>query len=117
MLMFNFSLCFQLANIIWGEAGENDDHIVPYPEASDDYCNKKEWGQESHTIKPTEQKTPVAKIDLHSSSNFDTIEGISTSEFGTDSWPDLSLSDVAKTEQHCIGTEAHDNFTEIINSG
>lgn len=92
----------ELANIIWGEAGENDDHIVPYPEASDDYCNKKEWGQESHTIKPTEQKTPVAKIDLHSSSNFDTIEGISTSEFGTDSWPDLSLSDVAKTEQHCI---------------
>ena len=27
--------CFQLANIVWGEAGESDDHIVPYPEAED----------------------------------------------------------------------------------
>ncbi|KAM1702637.1 hypothetical protein ACFX1X_028224 [Malus domestica] len=44
----------ELANIIWGAADKSDDHIVPYNEASDDYCNKKEWKQESHTIKPTE---------------------------------------------------------------
>ncbi|KAB2627428.1 hypothetical protein D8674_021046 [Pyrus ussuriensis x Pyrus communis] len=97
----------ELANIIWGEAGESDDHIVPYNEASEDYCNKKEWKQESHNMKPTEQKIHGSKIDLQdrkleSSSNFDMGEGISTSEFGMDSWPDLSLSNVAKSEQHCI---------------
>ena len=35
--------CFQLANIIWGEGGESDDHIVPYPEVNEDVSNKKEW--------------------------------------------------------------------------
>ncbi|XP_068328655.1 protein LNK2-like isoform X1 [Pyrus communis] len=97
----------ELANIIWSEAVESDDHIVPYNEASEDYRNKKQWKQESHTIKPTEQKTHGPKIDLQdrmleSSPNFDTSEGISTSEFGMDSWPDLSLANVAKSEQHCI---------------
>ncbi|KAK9912890.1 hypothetical protein M0R45_036724 [Rubus argutus] len=97
----------ELANIIWGEACESDDHIVPYPEASDDYRDKMDHNQESDTIKPTEQKTPGAKIELHgrepeSSSNFETGEGISTSGFGTDSWPDLSLSSFEKTEQHCM---------------
>ncbi|KAM1048819.1 hypothetical protein ACFX2C_027990 [Malus domestica] len=75
----------ELANITWGAADKSDDHIVPYNEASDDYCNKKEWKQESHTIKPTEQKTHGSKIDLQdrkleSSSNFDKSEGISTSD-------------------------------------
>ncbi|XP_050154830.1 protein LNK2-like isoform X2 [Malus sylvestris] len=97
----------ELANIIWSEAGESDDHIVPYNEASEDCRNKKEWKQESHTIKPTEQKTHGSKFDLQdrkleSSPNFDTSEGISTSEFGMDSWPDSSLANVAKSEQHCI---------------
>ncbi|KAB2621000.1 hypothetical protein D8674_040203 [Pyrus ussuriensis x Pyrus communis] len=80
---------------IWSEAVESEDHIVPYNEASEDYRNKKQWKQESHTIKPTEQKTHGPKIDLQD-------RRISTSEFGMDSWPDLSLANVAKSEQHCI---------------
>ena len=106
--MINSILSFQLANIIWGEACESDDHIVPYPEATDDYQDKKECNQESDTIKSTEQKAPGAKVELHgrapeSSSNFETGEGISTSGFRTDSWPDLSSFE--KSEQHCMGTE------------
>ncbi|KAM1811343.1 hypothetical protein ACFX12_027996 [Malus domestica] len=82
--MFNWN-DEELANIIWGAADKSDDHIVPYNEASDDYCNKKEWKHESHTIKPTEQKTHRSKIDLQdrkleNSSNFDKSEGISTSD-------------------------------------
>lgn len=121
--MINDLLSFQLANIIWGDACESDDHIVPYPEASDDYRDKLgEHNQESDTIKPTEQKAPGAKIDLQgrkpeSSPNFETGEGISTSGFGTDSWPDLSLSSLEKTEQHCMGTEAPDNLIENNNFG
>ncbi|XP_061997233.1 protein LNK2-like isoform X1 [Rosa rugosa] len=110
----------ELANIIWGEGCESDDHIVPYPEATDDYRDKKERNQESDTIKSTEQKAPGAKVDLHgrkpeSSSNFETGEGISSSRFETDSWPDLSLSSFEKTEQQCMGTETPDNLTDNNN--
>ncbi|XP_050385217.1 protein LNK2 [Argentina anserina] len=97
----------ELANIIWGEACESDDHIVPYPEATDEYLDKKVNNQESDTIKSTEHKALGSKVDLHgteleTSSNFKTSEGISTSGFGTDSWPDLSLSSLDKSEQHCM---------------
>uniref|UniRef100_A0A2N9FEZ4 Protein LNK2 n=1 Tax=Fagus sylvatica TaxID=28930 RepID=A0A2N9FEZ4_FAGSY len=92
-----------LANIIWGEAAESGDHIVPYPEASGDY-RKKKWNQEAATIKPTEQRTAVTEIDFHdrkleSSSNLNTNGEISTSGFGMDSWPHLSLSNAAKSDQ------------------
>ena len=56
--------CLQLANIIWGDATESDDHIVPFPEASEDLCNKKEWNQEAAGVTLVEQKKPEAKIDI-----------------------------------------------------
>lgn len=70
----------ELTNIIWGEAEDSDDHIVPYPEASEDYCKKKESSEEASTIKSSEQKAPGAKVDtdgrkLESISNVDTSEG------------------------------------------
>ena len=110
-------LKFQLANIIWGEADESGDHIVPYPEASEDY-RKKEWTQEAATNKPTEQRTAGAKTHLHgikleSSSNLETNGEISTSGFGVDSWPDLSLSNAVKAEQDSMGTGVSNNLTEI----
>lgn len=110
-------LKFQLANIIWGEADESGDHIVPYPEASEDY-RKKEWTQEAATNKPTEQRTARAKTDMHgikleSSSNLETNGEISTSGFGLDSWPDLSLSNTVKAEPDSMGTGVSNNLTEI----
>lgn len=102
--------CFQLANIIWGEAGESDDHIVPFPEVSEDLCKKKEWNQEAAGITLTEQKKPEAKSDfqgrtLGSSSNIDNSKGLSPTGYGVNSWPDLSLSSATKTDHGSLGTE------------
>ncbi|XP_023879320.1 protein LNK2 isoform X1 [Quercus suber] len=107
----------ELANIIWGEADESGDHIVPYPEASEDY-RKKEWTQEAATNKPTEQRTAGAKTHLHgikleSSSNHETNGEISTSGFSVDSWPHFSLSNAVKAEQDSMGTGVSNNLTEI----
>lgn len=111
-------LKFQLANIIWGGGEESGDHIVPYPEASEDYPKKKQWNQETATIKSTEPRTAGVKIDLHgrkleSSSDLDTNADITTSGFGVDLWPDLSLSNPAKTDQDSMGTEVSNSLTEI----
>ncbi|KAF3448779.1 hypothetical protein FNV43_RR09492 [Rhamnella rubrinervis] len=106
----------ELANIIWGEGAESDDHIVPYPEASENCCNKKELNHEASTIKHTEQKTPGAKIDLHrklnSGSNLGK-DGVSAKGFGMESWPDLSISNIAKSEQDSLCTEVSNSLSEI----
>lgn len=54
----------ELANIIWDEAAETGDHIVPYPRGIEDCRNKKEWKEEAAVIRPTEQKNRKAKVDL-----------------------------------------------------
>ncbi|KAK7343143.1 hypothetical protein VNO80_26106 [Phaseolus coccineus] len=105
----------ELANIVWGEAGESDDHIVPYQEASEDLHDEKKWNQEASPSKLIEQKRTETKTDFHkeklgSSSKFDTIEGQSASESGTNSWPDLSLSSAAKTDQGSWGAEVLKNL-------
>ncbi|MED6216209.1 hypothetical protein PIB30_005474 [Stylosanthes scabra] len=107
----------ELANIIWGEAGENDDHIVPYPEGSEDLSNKKEWNQEAGT-KLNEQKKPEAKTTFHerkigSSSNHDTGEELPGSGYGKSPWPNLSLSTVDKLDQGSLGTEVSKNLSEL----
>jgi hypothetical protein len=90
---------------------------VPYPDASEDYRNKKEWNQDAANIKPTEQRKAGSKIGLHgrkleSSSDLDTNEDITASGFGMDSWPDFSLSNAAKTDQDSMGTEVSNDLTE-----
>ncbi|MED6124465.1 hypothetical protein PIB30_059122 [Stylosanthes scabra] len=116
IVLSNFSLT-NLANIIWGEAGENDDHIVPYPEGSEDLNNKKEWNQEAGT-KLNEQKKPEAKTTFHerkigSSSNHDTGEELPGSGYGKNPWPNLSLSTVDKLDQGSLGTEVSKNLSEL----
>ncbi|KAH8512682.1 hypothetical protein H0E87_006102 [Populus deltoides] len=113
-----YSLSFQLTNIIWGEAEDSDDHIVPYPEASEDYCKKKESSEEASTIKSSEQKAPGAKVDtdgrkLESISNVDTSEGNSSLGLDMDRWPDLSSPNAAKTEQDSLETSISNHLTEI----
>ncbi|RDX85009.1 Protein LNK2 [Mucuna pruriens] len=107
----------ELANIIWGEGGESDDHIVPYPEVNEDLSNKKEWNQEAVETKLTELKRPEAKTDFHerklgSSSNLDNSGELPGSGYGTNSWPDLSLSSAAKIDQGSLGTEVPRNLSE-----
>uniref|UniRef100_A0A6N2JWN0 Uncharacterized protein n=1 Tax=Salix viminalis TaxID=40686 RepID=A0A6N2JWN0_SALVM len=108
----------ELTNIIWGEVDDCDDHIVPYPKASEDYCKKKESSEEASTIKSSEQKAPGAKVDiegrkLESISNVDTIEGTSSLGLDMDRWPDFSSSNAAKTEQDSLATSISNNLTDI----
>ncbi|XP_028785111.1 protein LNK2 isoform X2 [Neltuma alba] len=108
----------ELANIIWGDATESDDHIVPFPEGSDDLCNKKEWNQEAAGVTLAEQKKPEANIDFHgkkigNSSNNDNSKGPSDAGYGKSSWPDSSLSSAAKTDQGTLGTEVSKSLSEI----
>ncbi|KAH7548516.1 hypothetical protein JRO89_XS14G0145900 [Xanthoceras sorbifolium] len=117
MMMLD-TIYLQLTDIIWGEAGEADDHIVPYQEGNENYGNNKAWSQEPASIKPTERKATGAKIDfngkkLESVSNFNSNERNSPSGFGMDSWSDLSLSNAAQADQDSMGTEVTDNVAEI----
>ncbi|KAL2326388.1 hypothetical protein Fmac_025446 [Flemingia macrophylla] len=106
----------ELANIVWGEEGEtHDDHIVPYPEASEDLRDKKGWNKEDSFTKLIELEKIEPKADIHqgkqgSSSKLDVIEGQSPSESGTNSWPDLSLSSAAKTDHGSLGAEVSKNL-------
>lgn len=108
---------FQLANIIWDEGGESDDHIVPFPEASEDVRNKKEVNQESAVCKLSKLKQPEAKTDFHeklgSSSNLDNSGGLPDSGYGETSWHDLSLSSATKIEQGSLGTELSTHRGEL----
>ncbi|XP_027343867.1 protein LNK2 isoform X6 [Abrus precatorius] len=104
----------ELANIIWGEGVESDDHIVPYPEVNEDLSDKKEWNQE---VAATKLKRPEAKSDFHerklgSSSNLDNSGELPASGYGTNSWPDLSLSSAAKIDKGFLGTEVSKNLSE-----
>ncbi|XP_028785928.1 protein LNK2-like isoform X2 [Neltuma alba] len=108
----------ELANIIWGEAGASDDHIVPYPEVTADLGNKKEWNQEASSNKLSEHKRPEVKIDvqrrkLGSTSKLHNSGGLPASGYDTNSWADLSLSSAAKTDQGSLGTEVSKTFSEI----
>ncbi|XP_011016297.1 PREDICTED: uncharacterized protein LOC105119807 isoform X2 [Populus euphratica] len=108
----------QLTNIIWGEAEDSNDHIVPYPEASEDYCKKKESSEDASTIKSSEQKAPGAKVDtdgrkLESISNVDASEGTSSLGLDMDRWHNLSSPNAAKTEQDSLETSISNNLTEI----
>ncbi|KAJ6713280.1 PROTEIN LNK2 [Salix purpurea] len=105
----------KLTNIIWGET---DDHIVPFPDASEDYCKKKECSGEAGTINSSVQKAAGAKFDidgrkLESSSKFDTSEGTSASGVNIDQWPRLSLSTATKTDQDSFDTSMPNSSSDI----
>ncbi|CAI9102808.1 OLC1v1001153C2 [Oldenlandia corymbosa var. corymbosa] len=104
----------ELSNIIWGEEGESQDHIVPYPDAKEQNslgygdCIKKETNQETVDIKSTEQKESTALIDQHGvkqecSSQYDKGEDFPATEFSVDSWPD----------QDSLGTEKCESMIKI----
>ncbi|CAK8564607.1 unnamed protein product [Lathyrus sativus] len=106
----------ELANIIWDEGGESDDHIVPFPEKSEDYRNKKELNQEPAVCKLTKRKQPETKTDFHrkpgSSLNLDNSGRLLATGYGESSWSDLSLSSAAKIDQCPLGNDLSKNQEE-----
>ncbi|XP_010554475.1 PREDICTED: protein LNK2 isoform X2 [Tarenaya hassleriana] len=105
----------ELNNIIWGDDGETDDHIVPFKERSGLQLNRKEWSEKSKSHKPAEQKTLAAKIDLHGkkvASSYNDSEEISSSDFGLDSWPETSVSLDTRVNQDSSGTEVSNSLAE-----
>ncbi|KAK6163037.1 hypothetical protein DH2020_002878 [Rehmannia glutinosa] len=119
----------QLTNIIWDEAGESDDHIVPYPDQIEEKPPvlfgdpaKKETNQQISNITPVEQKKHTVKsehgVELDSSCKHDI--GESATGFGLDSWPDgpdPSSSNAAKSDQDSIGAATSNNVTKSLKSG
>lgn len=107
-----YSVEFQLTDIIWGGAGESDDHIVPYPDQVEEKPSnlfgdplKKEINQQTSKTSPPEQKNPRAKaehgVELDSNCKHDT--GELAAGFGHTSRSDVpdpssSSSNVANAE-------------------
>ncbi|XP_042490983.1 protein LNK2-like isoform X1 [Macadamia integrifolia] len=116
----------QLTDIIWGEATESGDHIVPYPKENEQKLLvtfgdqiKKQWDQDAKTIKTVEQKTTGPKNDstdcrLESSPQFNRNEGFSASGFDMDSWSDFPLS-IAECDEGYADRNGQDSIGEIRN--
>lgn len=126
IVMFYILFYFQLANIIWGEAQESDDHTVPYPNENDKKppatfgVNNKDWSQEVANVKPTVQTASGIEIQFHGNkqehcTNLDINEGLAGTGFAMGSWSDLSSSNAAKTNQDSMGTECQTVSLEFLN--
>lgn len=106
----------ELTSIIWGEAGENGEHVVPYQAGKEDDRPNKIQNEDITTLKPSEQKPLGAKLGLHGMklecfNRSNKNGGIAVSSL--DSWRNLSSSEAAKDEQGSVGTGVSDNVTEI----
>ncbi|KAF3633192.1 hypothetical protein FXO37_27165 [Capsicum annuum] len=113
-----------LTDIIWGETGESDDHIVPHPDGSEGKAPsygdniKKEWAVEASNIKPTDQKKSTTKTDLSNikldgSSKHDSGGASITAGCRMELGADLSLTNATKSNQYSLGAEASNNLTEV----
>lgn len=124
-----YSVVFQLTNIIWGEAGESDDHIVPYNDQIEEKPSnlfgdhpKKETKQQTSNTSPPEKKNPPTKaehgVELDTNSKYDS--GEPATGFDHTSWsdgPDPSSSNVSKAEQDSAGATISKNITKSSESG
>ncbi|XP_047254194.1 protein LNK2 isoform X9 [Capsicum annuum] len=121
--MFNWN-DKELTDIIWGETGESDDHIVPHPDGSEGKAPsygdniKKEWAVEASNIKPTDQKKSTTKTDLSNikldgSSKHDSGGASITAGCRMELGADLSLTNATKSNQYSLGAEASNNLTEV----
>lgn len=89
---------------------------MPYPEASENYYDKKEWNQDTVYTKLVEQKSPGTNADdthgrkLEGSPGKE--EGTSASNLSNDPLVDLSLSKPCRIDQDSKGTEVSRELTE-----
>lgn len=110
----------QLADIIWGDANDSGDHIVPYPKGSEENklyayegLSKKKTSQEANTVvKSGEHKKSEDKNDLLGSkpednSYFNTNEELSSPRLNMDSWP-ADISD-----RDSIGKKVSNDFPDV----
>ncbi|CAL1411694.1 unnamed protein product [Linum trigynum] len=107
----------ELTSIIWDAAEGSDNHIVPYPGASEAYSRKREWTHEASNNKLEEQKAFVTEVATNgekpeSTSNVHNSEGTSTSGYHMDPWP-------AKTNQDSFETSGSSlsEITKFDSSG
>ncbi|KAL1535113.1 protein LNK2-like isoform X1 [Salvia divinorum] len=119
----------ELRNIIWGEAGESDDHIVPYPDQVEEKPSilfgdppKKEKNQHTSNTSPPEVKNPptTAEHGVELDSNCSNDTGDPTTEFDHTSWsdcPNPSSSNVPKAEQDTAGAIASESITRSSERG
>lgn len=110
----------ELANVIWDEAGENEDHIVPYPdETYEKPCGP--YGEHSkvsdHDTANVTEKTPVSINDSRVRSNihYDIHGTVSTEGLG--SLPDLPPSDATKLDlEHTDEKAEVDNGAQVFDN-
>ncbi|KAG9150678.1 hypothetical protein Leryth_008140 [Lithospermum erythrorhizon] len=107
----------EITNIIWGEARESDDHIVPYPDANEEkHSNsfgdqtKKGWDEEAHSIKP--DGADFREPELKGNPKYEEDECLEDG-LGLESRPSASISNSTKTEQDSTRMGASSNLTEI----
>ncbi|KAL9175439.1 hypothetical protein ABFS82_02G112200 [Erythranthe guttata] len=107
----------ELTNIVWGEARESDDHIVPYPGQIEEKPavlfgdpSKKEINQQTTNISSVEQKKPTVKseyaVELDSSPKYDTCEPVT----GVGPHSETSSSNAAKADPESIDVAASSNI-------
>ncbi|XP_051152345.1 protein LNK2 isoform X2 [Andrographis paniculata] len=119
----------ELTNIIWGEAGESDDHIVPYPDQIEEKqpalfgeLSKKETNQQLSNNSPTELKKPLVKsepgVEVNEKSKYDISKP--ATGFGVDSWPDgpaPSSSNATKGDLESTGMTVSSNIIKSSKYG
>ncbi|XP_057807826.1 protein LNK2 isoform X3 [Salvia miltiorrhiza] len=119
----------ELTNIIWDEAGESDDHIVPYPDQVEEKPSilfgdppKKEKNQRISNASPPEVKNSPTRAEDGVELDSNCINDTGDPETGFDhtSWsdcPDPSLSNVAKAEPDTAGAMITKNIAKSSEHG
>ncbi|XP_073288497.1 protein LNK2-like isoform X2 [Primulina huaijiensis] len=128
MAMFDWN-DVELTNITWGETGESDDHIVPYPNRNEenrvvlfgDLANK-ETNIETSDVSHIKQKKPPTntdcQVELANISKYNIRDH--SPEFGLDLWPDVSdtsVVDVVKNNLDIMGTNGSKSITNSLEDG
>ncbi|KAL8098293.1 protein LNK2-like isoform X2 [Apium graveolens] len=99
----------ELAKILWGEANDSDDHIVPYPTGSEVRLDvsgdliKKGWNEDIANEKPYKKESvalnELKRVEEEKKSACDKYEGLSAGGHSVDSGNALSLSTMSKSCQ------------------
>lgn len=115
----------ELAKILWGEANDSDDHIVPYPSGSEvqldvsgdlikkglneDIVNEKPYKKESVAV------NELNRVEEEKKSACDKNEGLSAAGHSMDSGNALSFSTMSKSCQDSMDEPAKlHNSTQIF---
>ncbi|KAI4384632.1 hypothetical protein MLD38_002754 [Melastoma candidum] len=97
----------EISNIIWGEAGESGDHVVPYPE-------KGEGDENNHVSSsiPAEHKLLDTKLDfqvIRPDGCPDPVKNGRISALGVDSRPKVASTEVAATDRGSMDDRVFDD--------